>query len=495
MNVVHGDVPLRDWAESARERERAGWRLADLWADQQGEEFDLWRLLARPGEGYRLERTRCRRRFPSSTSAYPAAARMERIVHDLYGLRPVGHPDLRPWIRHEHWPVDVHPLRRDFPVDGALDWVDGEYPFVRAEGKGVYEIPVGPVHAGIIEPGHFRFLAVGERILRMEERLGYVHKGVEKRLEGMRPEEAVRVAGRASGDATVAFAWAFSQAVEAALGIEIPRRAQLLRAVWLERERMANHIGDIGAVCNDAAWSYMHMQCQRLREDLAREHQELTGHRLLMDQVVPGGVAGDLTPAQCARLAAHTRRVADALAELRVVYEDHVPIRERVQGSGPVSGEEARRLGLLGYCGRASGLDWDCRRDAPMEPYAAQGVRVAVCAGGDVAARLWVRFEEVAESARLIDDFLAELATLGGDTRVSPWPEGQGAGLGVVESWRGELLAWVRLDEAGRIARAHLRDPSLVNWLGLELAVRHVPVPDFPLNNKSFNCSYAGHDL
>jgi Ni,Fe-hydrogenase III large subunit/Ni,Fe-hydrogenase III component G len=490
-------IPVGQWTALAKLVKEVGLRLVAVWATQEEETFTVHAAFAHKDHGYALTKTTLDAgagEFPSITPHYVAAARMERVIHDLFGLIPDGHPDTRPWLKHEHWPANAFPLRKAFAAATQLPRVEGRYPFIEAEGDGVYEIPVGPVHAGIIEPGHFRFLAVGEQILNLEERLGYVHKGIEKVMEGRDVFAGARLAGRVSGDATVAHSWAYCQAAEQAVGLAVPHRAVALRAVLCERERLANHIGDIGAVCNDAAWSFMHMQCQRLREELARLHQQLFGHRLLMDCIKPGGVGCDVDGDGIRLLLAQTRTIAAEMRELYDTYENHTPIRERVIDSGTIKSGDAADVGLLGYAGRSAELDSDARRDAAYAPYDRHPPRVAVCRGGDVAARLWIRFTEIQDSARLIEVILRELPE-GAVHTAWQAPQDNASGFAVVESWRGEIAVWLRLAANGDIDRYYVRDPSMINWLGLELAAREVPVPDFPLNNKSFNCSYSGHDL
>jgi len=490
-------IPIAQWTAMSKLAKEVKLRLVALWAEQEDESFTIHTAFAHKDHGYALLSTTLDAgtgEFPSITPYYVAAARMERVIHDLFGLMPYGHPDTRPWLKHEHWPQNAFPLRKAFAAATVLPRVEGRYPFIEAEGDGVYEIPVGPVHAGIIEPGHFRFLAVGEQILNLEERLGYVHKGIEKAMEGRDVAAGARLAARISGDATVAHSWAYCQAAEQAADLTIPPRAVALRAVLCERERLANHIGDIGAICNDASWSFMHMQCQRLREEVARIHQRLFGHRLLMDCIQPGGLARDADDDGIRLLLTQTRAVAAEMRDLYDTYENHTPIRERVIDSGKVTTADAADIGLLGYAGRSAEQDCDARRDAAYAPYDRHPPQLAVCRGGDVAARLWVRFAEIQDSARLIETLLRDLP----DGAVhSAWrtPQDAGRGFAVIESWRGELVAWVRLTAHGTIERCYIRDPSMINWLGLELAAREVPVPDFPLNNKSFNCSYSGHDL
>lgn len=495
------DIPSEQWNDMAKLAKQQSLRLVAEWAADehamQFSGFSLYAAFAHRDHGYGLVRTMITEdssEFPSIVNHYPAASRMERTIHDFFGLVPMGHPDLRNWIKHEHWPEDTQPLRKDFNADSTLPRVQGRYPFIEAEGEGVYQIPVGPVHAGIIEPGHFRFLAVGENILNMEERLGYVHKGIEKRMEGRDVYAASRLAARISGDATVAHSWAFCQAAEYAAHLTVPARATTLRAVLCERERMANHIGDIGTICNDAAWTFMHMQCQRLREDMARQHRNIFGHRLMMDLVVPGGFKTDISTEDVLKLIEQTRAVTAEVKRLHEIYQDHTPIRERVVDSGRINKDDAVELGLLGYTGRSINMDLDARRDAAYAPFADMQVKIPVCNGGDVAARLWVRFEEIVESAWLIEDLLTTLPE--GPTQVE-WkqPTLGNSGFAVVESWRGEIATWVRFGEDDLLDRCYVRDPSMINWLALELAVRDIPVPDFPLNNKSFNCSYSGHDM
>lgn len=493
----HLRVPSEHWFSVASLAQGSNLRLVAEWASQQGEEYNIHAAYAMKGQGYALVETRLapgETAFPSLVPCFNAAARMERIIHDLFGLTPTRHPDLRPWIKHESWPENSFPLRKTFSMSSPLPRREGHYEFIGMEGEGGYEIPVGPVHAGIIEPGHFRFSAVGETILNLEERLGYVHKGIEKQMESRDVFSALRLAARVSGDATVAHSWAFCLAVEQAAGVDVSRRAAHIRAILCERERMANHIGDIGAICNDAAWTFMQMQCQRLREDLARLHQRLFEHRLLMDCVVPGGVTRDLDAQSGQLLRAQTGAVAREMKELFQIYEDQTSIRERVIGSGGVSERDAHALGLVGFAGRSAEQDIDARRDAAYPPYDQYPPQVKVCRGGDVSARLWIRFEEIQASAALIAALIDNLPKGSIQQALPPLVEGRW-GFAAVESWRGEIATWLQLGRAGRINRCYVRDPSMLNWLGLELAVREVPVPDFPLNNKSFNCSYSGHDL
>jgi len=490
-----------DWTHAAEEARRQDMRFVSLWAAEAGahDEKALYAYMAfaHPEHRHVLLRTDLNVDdpvLPDISRHYVAAVRMERNLQDMFGIRVNGLSDTRQWLKHEHWPEDTHPMRRSFAADTRMASTTGEYAFIKAHGDGVYEYPVGPVHAGIIEPGHFRFHAVGEQILNMEERLGYVHKGIEKRFKGLSAAKGARLAGRISGDSTVAHAWAFAQACENTAYLEVPERAVALRAILCERERMANHIGDIGSICNDGGFAFMNVQMQRLREEMARVHKDIFGHRLLMDLIVPGGVVCKLNDEMAMLLAENTRSMADEAEQLRSIYADHPSMQERVIGSGSVSIEDAKSIGLLGYAGRASGVYADERVEEAYPPYDRVQVQMPQGKFGDVATRVWVRFEEITESARLIGELLKDMPKGSVQTDFIA-PEAGISGFDVIEGWRGEIAAWVRFDQHGLIDRYAVRDPSEINWLGLELAVREVPVPDFPLNNKSFNCSYSGNDL
>ncbi len=490
-------VSVNDWASVANLAKQEGLRLVAEWASQQNESFFIHSSYALPKQGYALVFARLdsgNESFPSLAPHYIAAVRMERAIHDLYQIVPEGHPDLRPWIKGESWPEQASPLRKDFSLKTIWAKQTGSYPFTGMKESVGHEIPVGPIHAGIIEPGHFRFCAVGETILTLEERLGYVHKGIEKHMESRDVDSAARLAGKISGDATVAHTWAFCMAAEQASETKVPLRADYIRAILCERERMANHIGDIGAMCNDVAWSFMQMQCQRLREDLARLHGNLFGHRLLMDCLVPGGVACDLDDEKKKLIREQTHAIGKEMSELFQIYEDHISTRERVIGSGSLATRDAQDLGVVGFIGRSCEQNLDARCDAAYSPYDRHLPHIKVCRGGDVSARLWIRFEEIQVSVGLITTLLEELPS-GQILENLRTPADGRWGFAAVESWRGEIVTWLRFGPEGQINRCYVRDPSMVNWLGLELVVRDIPVPDFPLNNKSFNCSYSGHDL
>ncbi|RME68438.1 MAG: hydrogenase expression protein HypE, partial [Alphaproteobacteria bacterium] len=426
-------------------------------------------------------------RFPSVSARHAPALRLERTARDLFGLVPKGLPDARPWLDHGRWGVRQ-------PLGAAAD-ADGDgpaYAFLPAEGESLHQIPVGPVHAGIIEPGHFRFTANGETVVRLEERLGYVHKGIEGLMAGADVNRAAKLAGRTSGDSTVAYGIAFARAVEAALGVDAPPRAHWLRALMAELERLANHLGDIGAICNDAAFALMHAHCGVLRERVLRAAAICFGHRLMRDRVVPGGVAADLDPQGMAALTAlldNIRRRFPALVEL---YDNTASLLDRTVSTGVLKPALARQFGAGGYVGRASGRAFDARRRPGYPPYDSLDFELPVREDGDVNARVWIRIREVEQSLALVDQILARLPE--GSTCMD-LPAKAGEGMALVEGFRGDILVWLRLGPDGRITRCHLRDPSWFQWPLLEAAIEGNIVADFPLCNKSFNCSYSGHDL
>ncbi|HSP49142.1 MAG TPA: NADH-quinone oxidoreductase subunit C [Pseudolabrys sp.] len=428
------------------------------------------------------------RQYPSVAARHPPAIRLERTIRDLFGLEATGAPDPRGWLDLGFWDVR-HPLGKKQPAQKAAP-----YAFLPAEGEGLHQIPVGPVHAGIIEPGHFRFTANGEHVVRLEQRLGYVHKGIESLMAGATFSAAAKLAGRTSGDSTVAYAFAFAQAAEAALQVKAPPRAVYLRALMAEIERLANHFGDIGAICNDASFSLMHAQCGILRERTLRAAEACFGHRLMMDAIVPGGVARDIAAdgaAHAHTLLTEVRRVFPRLVEL---YDNTASLQDRTVTTGIVKPDYVRQFGAGGFVGRASGRGFDARRTPGYAPYIDLKFDVPVLTAGDVNARVWIRIREVEQSLALIEQILKRLPA--GTIQAAVEPNGKICeGLGLTEAFRGDVLIWLRLDGKGRVERCHLRDASWFQWPLLETAVEGNIVADFPLCNKSFNCSYSGHDL
>ena len=425
-------------------------------------------------------------RFPSVGQMHPPAIRLERTLRDLWSLEPEGLDDVRPWLDHGTWrrPPSVAPR------------VAGAYSFLPAEGESLHQIPVGPVHAGIIEPGHFRFTANGEAVVRLEARLGYVHKGIESLMAGASIDRAAILAGRVSGDSTVAYALAFARAIECAHGVEAPARAVWLRAFMAELERLANHFGDIGAICNDAAFAMMHAQCGHLREEVLRVADRCFGHRLMMDQVVPGGVRRDLTTENAKPVRSMLRDCRKRFPELIELYDNTASLQDRTVGTGILSAELARQFGCGGYVGRGSGRPFDARRTPGYPPYDALRFEVPVLAEGDVNARVWIRVREVEQSLSLIEQILEGLPS-GPTSQPLDVLSASDAreGMALVEGFRGDVLVWLRTGADGTIERCHLRDPSWFQWPLVEAAIEGNIVADFPLCNKSFNCSYSGHDL
>jgi Ni,Fe-hydrogenase III large subunit len=477
--------------------DETGWRLAinalasgqatllGLWAESDAVHMALLEENAR--EPVAVSYACIDGTFPSVSALHPPTIRLERAIRSLYGLEPMGLPDTRPWLDLGFWRI-AQPLGQQ--AEASHERM--RYDFLPAEGEGLHQIPVGPVHAGIIEPGHFRFTANGETVVRLEQRLGYVHKGINGLMIGATLADATRLAGRTSGDSTVAYAIAFARAVEAALQAEVPPRAVYLRALMAELERLANHFGDIGAICNDASFSIMHAQCGILRERVLRTAQSCFGHRLMMDRVVPGGVSHDLQSDGVEHIRALIGEVRRVFPQLIELYDNTASLQDRTATTGILAPALARQFGAGGFVGRASARAFDARRTPGYPPYDALNFEVPTLDAGDVNARVWVRIREVEASLGLIEQILPRLPEGARRTEINAGSDGEGIAL--AESFRGDVLAWVRI-ERGVVAAAHLRDPSWFQWPLLEAAIEGNIVADFPLCNKSFNCSYSGHDL
>ena len=491
-------VKPADWGRLAQFMAEFGARFAGLWGEDRGSRRRLYACLEKQGDHLLLKvEVGNDGELASWSRVYPAANGMERHCRDLLGLQFQDSPDSRRWVRHQAWPEGRYPLRKAEPRGGEPPEetpADSDYPFHSIEGEAVYEVPVGPVHAGIIEPGHFRFHALGETVLNLELRLGYVHRGLEKRAEGLDPQQLMKLAGRVSGDSTVAHSWACAQALERAASLALPERTLFLRALLLERERIGNHLGDIGAICNDVGFAFAQMQFSRLRELWLRANQRHFGHRLLMDSITPGGVTTDLNAKNVAAQRNDCKDLHRELARLLPILRDNQSLRSRLIGTGILRREQAQQLGCLGYVGRASGCDHDLRCDNPQGPYDRLAVERPLQQDGDVAARVIQRAEEVFASLRLIEQILDRLPA--GPIQ-NQWqvPTGECAGLGLVEGWRGETLAYIRLSEGGLVRRYFPRDPSWFHWPAMSWLIHDNIVPDFPVCNKSINGSYAGQDL
>jgi Ni,Fe-hydrogenase III large subunit/Ni,Fe-hydrogenase III component G len=479
--------------------------------------------------------------YPDISRIFPAASRMQRAAYDMLGLYAQEGHDHRKWLRHASWHSGSFPLRKDFeqlnqdeksqslppcrgkdrmgveevdqlvsdvstpslalPLQGGGDGSAGlndeqdAYPFVQVEGQGVHEIPVGPVHAGIIEPGHFRFSIIGERVLRLEERLGYVHKGIEKRFESMSLQQGAKLVGRVSGDSTVAYAWAYAMAAESIAAVTPPKRALWLRALLLERERVMNHLGDLGYLGNDVALAFGFAQFWILKEQVLRNNAKLFGHRYLMDKIVPGGVKVDFNAESKRIIEEECAMLQREVNTLRGIYEEHSGLQDRFIATGIVTPKLADQLGLCGLAGRASAQAWDARVQFACAPYDKLDVKMATYRNGDVAARAIVRFDELFESLRLQREILANLIYENETATPLEKLPANGFGIGMVEGWRGEVMVAIHTDAEGNLTRVHPHDPSWQNWPLLEHAVIDNIVPDFPLINKSFNLSYSGQDL
>jgi Ni,Fe-hydrogenase III large subunit/Ni,Fe-hydrogenase III component G len=431
--------------------------------------------------------------LPSVAAISFPAGRFEREMADLFGVRPIGHPAPRRLVRHAHWPEDWHPMLRD--AESPPDFTEsGSYPFVNVDGPGVYEIPVGPIHAGIIEPGHFRFSVIGETIIKLKARLWFVHRGVEKLFEGRPATESVGLAERISGDTAAAHALAHTLAVEDALGISVPDPVQRLRALLVELERLYNHAADIGALANDVGFGLANAHAQRIREQLLRINATVTGHRLLRDGIRPGSVALRALPS-----ITELRTLGADLADITQLTLANSIVRDRFTGTAILDRSDAVELGCLGYVARASGLLSDARLDHPSVDLPAQPVTGR---GGDVLARYTIRRDEFAASLNLACHLIEQstgpliqsqeaLDTASVRTQLSRMR----SGVGIVEGWRGTIVHRVEIDPDNRLTRVKIVDPSWFNWPALPVALADTIVPDFPLANKSFNLSYAGNDL
>jgi Ni,Fe-hydrogenase III large subunit/Ni,Fe-hydrogenase III component G len=432
-------------------------------------------------------------RFASLANALPAVNWQEREIQDLFGLKLEGHPNPRRCALHDDWP-DVHPLRKDFDLKTVLPPFKGErHKFRRVEGEGVFQVPVGPVHAGIIEPGHFLFSVAGEPVLYLQIRLFYTHKGTEKLFENIPVAHGVQLAESISGDSSFAHATAFCHAVERAANIEAPPRARALRTVCLEMERLYNHIGDIGAITTDVAFAVGNAHAMRLKEGLMRLNEQLTGNRLLRGMACLGGVRRDWNAEQIEAITQSITALRPQFESLVELIRNSSSTRDRLETAGILKPETARDLGVVGIAGRASGFDHDLRRDFPHAAYDEAVFTVPAFREGDVLRRMRVRIEEARQAMSIIEQILARLP--GGAVRVNVPELAPGAtALGYVEGWRGEIFHWIRAAGQGRLARCKIKDPSLQNWPALSEAILGNIVPDFPVVNKSFNLSYSGTD-
>jgi Ni,Fe-hydrogenase III large subunit/Ni,Fe-hydrogenase III component G len=430
--------------------------------------------------------------FDSMATFSLPSAKLELEISDMFGIEAVGHPNPIRLVRHSFWPEHFYPLRKDAQTPEDFIGKGMPYPFLPVEGEGVYEIPVGPVHAGIIEPGHFRFSVVGETIINMQLHLYFTHKGVEKLFEGKTPAKGVELAERISGDTTIGHSLAYCQALESLAGCEIPDRARYIRTILLEMERLYNHIADFGAICNDTGFAVAHAHCFRIRERLLRLNKLVTGNRLLRGGIIPGGVGVDLPSS--VDLASELNAVLSDFNEIVEISLGNTMLMDRLEGTGRLTLQTATDHGVVGFIARASGIDIDVRRDHPFAAYPWLEFNVPVFKTGDVLARTMVRVEEVKESVSLIQQALQKIPQGSISAPLGKLPAWQPA-FGIVEGWRGAIYHWVMADGQGKLYRVKVKDPSFVNWPALPFALLKNIVPDFPLCNKSFNQSYSGNDL
>jgi Ni,Fe-hydrogenase III large subunit/Ni,Fe-hydrogenase III component G len=474
---------------------QGGFRLALAAAHEDAGRLRAVYLFTAPEPDRRVELHvplgRGRPAVPSLARLSFPAGRFEREMHDLYGVVPEGHPLPRRLVRHFHWPRGWHPMLASAGDPPAFAGTDGPYPFRTVEGPGVYEIPVGPVHAGMIGPGHFRFSVSGETILNLKARLWFTHRGIEKHLAGRTPADAAELAARISGDTTAGHTLAFCLAVEDALGLAVPGPQQRLRAMLLELERLYNHVADIGALCNDVGYGILNAHASRIRERLLRVNDAVTGHRLLRGAIHPGGTIIRALP-DPGELAA----IGTDIAEVAALALDHSVVRDRFAGTAVLTGAQAADLGTLGYVARASGLRTDARRDHPLPGIEFPPVAYTH-ASGDVLARFTTRAEEIQPAIAFITETVQRLdGDLGTAPSLSlPAPGVARSGVGIAEGWRGTIVHRVELAANGTLTRVKIADPSFFNWPALPVALADTIVPDFPLANKSFNLSYAGNDL
>ncbi|WP_255956118.1 hydrogenase large subunit [Streptomyces odontomachi] len=492
MRTVH-DVHTAELPNRAEALLREGHRLALVAAHHDADAVRIVYLFVSGPPNTRTELhvhlDPARPEVPSLAHLSFPAGRFEREMHDLHGIVPLDHPLPRRLVRHFHWPRGWYPMHPDAGDPPAFSEQEGPYPFLEVTGDGVYEIPVGPVHAGLIEPGHFRFSVVGETILKLKARLWFVHKGIEKLFQGRSVAAGLPLAERISGDTAVGHALAYCLAVEEATGTAVPEQAQCARALLLELERLHNHVADLGMLCNDVGHGILNAHAQRVREQLLRLNHAVTGHRLLRGGVVPGGSTLRALPSP-----AQMKVIGDDIREIARLALGHSTVHDRFTDTAILGAEAARDIGCLGYVARASGLAQDARIAHPFTPHGQPG-RVPVHTSGDVLARFLVRAEEIDASLELIRQ-LSDCVATGAVLRpLPPAAAGTRSGSGIVEGWRGTITTRVELATDGTLTRVKPVEPSFFNWPALPVALADTIVPDFPLTNKSFNLSYAGNDL
>lgn len=436
--------------------------------------------------------------FPSITKTIHEASGYERKIYTFFGLLPVGHPYVKRILLHENWPDNVFPLRKEFNYQTRPEYTQGSYELQKVEGEGVYEIPVGPVHAGIIEPGHFRFSVAGEKIILLKPRLGYKHKGVEKLFEILPMEEKVRLSERVSGDTSFTHSLAFCQAIENLSDIEVPMRAKYLRVIFSELERLANHLNDIGFIMLDTGYSFGGSNCARLHEVVMQWNERLSGSRFLRGINTIGGVKCDIPIKACLELLNALKNLIHDFNDIIKISQSSSSLLNRLSGTGRVDRQTAIDHGVIGVPGRAIGIEHDARHEYPYAAYDKLEFITALEKSGDVQARWTIRIKEVHSS---ISMFILEQAILGIPSEKELCSDKKlvlrcnSYGIGITEGWRGDIVYCAITDSTGQLTRVDVRDPSFINWTIMEHSVREDIIPDFPLINKSFNLSYSGNDL
>ena len=428
--------------------------------------------------------------YESLTHAIPAAAWYEREINDMFGIVPNGHPDLRPLVLHESFPEGFYPLRKSAAVNAK---VRGERKFKMrtAKGQGLFQVPVGPIHAGIIEPGHFRFSQAGEAMLQLDAKLFFTHRGIEKAVEGKTPDEALHIVERICGACSVANTWSFCQAIEKISGVAVPRRAEIIRTLLSELERIANHVGDLGNMPAGVGFNPAISLGSRLKEQLMRLCESVAGNRFLRGVIVPGGVRQDITTELIDKIHEVMDSTAQGVEDLAAMFREQENFQNRIRTTGIIRNQTARDLAMVGVGARASGYDHDSRKDFAYGVYPELGFVPYTMSMGDVAARLLVRIGELSASFEMVDKILDMLRNCHGMELRTELLPCQGEGWGICESARGSNFQYAVLDKEGRIDRLFVRSASYPNWPALTIAVQGDIIPDFPLINKSFELCYA----
>jgi Ni,Fe-hydrogenase III large subunit/Ni,Fe-hydrogenase III component G len=430
--------------------------------------------------------------YPSITATVMAAHWYERYMCDMFGITPVGHPDPRRLVHHENIPLGTYPLRKDFAWNTKLEHANVPYPMHHVDGEGIYEIPVGPIHAGIIEPGHFRFNVAGERIITLEGKLFFTHKGVEKLLEGKTVAEGLPFAERLSGDMAASNSLAYIQAAEGLSGAVVSERAEALRTLVCELERLTMHIHDLANIGGmGTGYSFIAANGFRIKERLMRLSNDVLGNRFWRGLIVTGGVSHDLNTEQLENIVEVSKKAYFEMLNIVETALESDGFLDRLLTTGVLPFEVAKAFGALGLPARASGLDRDVRRDFPYAAYDKFPVKVQVRKNGDVHSRYLLRIEEMKETMNLIEKIVKELPK--GEIK-NEFKIKDGFAISAVESWRGEVMCALEIKN-GVIERCFLRDPSFCNWALFGIIGPGNIVPDFPLCNKSLNLSYSGTDM